>query len=55
MDKAKQGANFVHPPGAPDKGQEETKEAEASTPSSGPGGPEHSANGPASPALTQSA
>lgn len=55
VDKAKQGANFVHPPGAPDKGQEETKEAEASTPSSGPGGPEHSANGPASPALTQSA
>lgn len=55
VDKAKQNANFVHPLGAPDKAQEENKEAEASTPSSGPEGPEHSANGPASPALTQSA
>lgn len=55
VDKAKQDANFAHPPGAPDKAQEEKKEPEASTPSSGPGGPEHSANGPASPALTQSA
>ncbi|XP_019606445.2 receptor-type tyrosine-protein phosphatase C isoform X2 [Rhinolophus sinicus] len=55
VDKAKQDANFVRPPGAPNTAQEENKEPDASTPSSGPEGPEHSANGPASPALTQSA
>ncbi|XP_032955481.1 receptor-type tyrosine-protein phosphatase C isoform X2 [Rhinolophus ferrumequinum] len=55
VDKAKQDANCVHPLGAPDKAQEDNKKAEASTPTRGPEGPEHSANGPANPAVTQSA
>ncbi|XP_033704617.1 receptor-type tyrosine-protein phosphatase C isoform X2 [Tursiops truncatus] len=55
VDKAKQDANCVSPPGALDKTPEGNKEDESSKPTSGPEGPEHSANGPASPVLTQSA
>ena len=55
VDKAKQDANCVSPPGALDKTPEGNKEDESSKPASGPEGPEHSANGPASPVLTQSA
>lgn len=51
VDKAKQDANCVSPVGASEKTQEGNKAEEAS---SGPEGPEHSANGPASPALTRS-
>ncbi|XP_022417712.2 receptor-type tyrosine-protein phosphatase C isoform X3 [Delphinapterus leucas] len=55
VDKAKQDANCVNPPGALDKTPEGNKEDESSKPTSGPEGPGHSANGPASPVLTQSA
>ncbi|XP_036681808.1 receptor-type tyrosine-protein phosphatase C isoform X3 [Balaenoptera musculus] len=55
VDKAKQDTNCVSPPGALDKTPEGNKEDESSKPASGPEGPEHSANGPASPVLTQSA
>ncbi|XP_023370328.1 receptor-type tyrosine-protein phosphatase C isoform X1 [Otolemur garnettii] len=54
VDKGTQAANCVTPPGAPDKVHEGSKEAESSEPTGGPEGPEHSANGPASPALTHS-
>lgn len=54
VDKAKQDANCVSPPGALDKTPEGNKEDESSKPTSGLEGPEHSANGPASPVLTQS-
>ncbi|XP_066883538.1 receptor-type tyrosine-protein phosphatase C isoform X1 [Kogia breviceps] len=55
VDRAKQDANCVRPPGALGKTPEGNKEDESSKPASGPEGPEHSANGPASPVLTQSA
>ncbi|XP_054432524.1 receptor-type tyrosine-protein phosphatase C [Pteronotus mesoamericanus] len=55
VDKTKQEANCVSPPRAPEKGQEGGKEGEGPKPAGGPGEPEHSANGPASPAMTQSA
>ncbi|XP_051004271.1 receptor-type tyrosine-protein phosphatase C [Acomys russatus] len=54
VDGAKQNANCVHPAGALDKTQEDKSEVEASEPASGTEEPEHSANGPASPVLTQS-
>ncbi|KAM5237782.1 receptor-type tyrosine-protein phosphatase C [Ctenodactylus gundi] len=54
MDRAKQDANCVSPPSAPEQTQEGDKGAEGSGPTSSPEGLEHSANGPASPALTQS-
>ncbi|XP_045392277.1 receptor-type tyrosine-protein phosphatase C isoform X2 [Lemur catta] len=54
VDKVKQDANCVSPLGAPEKVHEGHKEAEGSEPTSGTEGPEHSANGPASPALAQS-
>ncbi|XP_053462739.1 receptor-type tyrosine-protein phosphatase C isoform X2 [Nycticebus coucang] len=54
VDKGKQAANCVTLPGAPDKVHEGSKEAESSEPIGGAEGPEHSANGPASPALTHS-
>uniref|UniRef100_A0A8D0ZQV3 Receptor-type tyrosine-protein phosphatase C n=1 Tax=Sus scrofa TaxID=9823 RepID=A0A8D0ZQV3_PIG len=53
--KTKQDANCVSSPSAPDKASGGDTEDEGSKPTSGPEGPEHSANGPASPALTQSA
>ncbi|XP_058389727.1 receptor-type tyrosine-protein phosphatase C [Diceros bicornis minor] len=55
VDKTKQDANCVSSPDALDKVQEGNKEEEGSKPTSGPEEPEHSANGPASPVLTQSA
>ena len=55
MGKTKQDANCVSSPSAPDKASGGDTEDEGSKPTSGPEGPEHSANGPASPALTQSA
>uniref|UniRef100_A0A8C9PLL4 Receptor-type tyrosine-protein phosphatase C n=1 Tax=Spermophilus dauricus TaxID=99837 RepID=A0A8C9PLL4_SPEDA len=54
VDKAKQDTNCVHQAGAPDKTHQGSKEVEGAEPTSGTEGPEHSANGPASPALTQS-
>ncbi|KAM8812628.1 receptor-type tyrosine-protein phosphatase C [Rhynchonycteris naso] len=51
VDRAKQEANCVSPLGA----QGGSKEEEGLKPTAGPGGPEHSANGPASPAVTQTA
>uniref|UniRef100_A0A8C5Z9V8 Receptor-type tyrosine-protein phosphatase C n=1 Tax=Marmota marmota marmota TaxID=9994 RepID=A0A8C5Z9V8_MARMA len=54
VDKAKQDANCVHQAGAPDKTHQGSKEVEGAEPTSGTEGPEHSANGPASPVLTQS-
>ncbi|XP_008060615.1 receptor-type tyrosine-protein phosphatase C [Carlito syrichta] len=54
VDKAKQDGNCVSPLVASDKTHGGNKEAEGSEPTSGTEGPEHSANGPASPALTQS-
>ncbi|XP_075398024.1 receptor-type tyrosine-protein phosphatase C [Tenrec ecaudatus] len=53
VDKPKQEMNSVGPPAALDKTPEGNKEAEGSLPS-GTEEPECSANGPASPALTQS-
>lgn len=55
MDKAKQDANCVGSPGALDKANEGNKEDEGSKAPSGPEEPEHSANGPPSPGLTESA
>ncbi|XP_045838373.1 receptor-type tyrosine-protein phosphatase C isoform X2 [Meles meles] len=55
LDKAKQGANCVGPPGALDKANEGNKEDEGTKVTNGPEEPEHSANGPPSPGLTQSA
>ncbi|XP_052593047.1 receptor-type tyrosine-protein phosphatase C isoform X2 [Peromyscus californicus insignis] len=54
VDGAKQDANCVHPAGALNTAQEESRAAGASEPTSGTEEPEHSANGPVSPALTQS-
>uniref|UniRef100_A0A2K6G0G5 protein-tyrosine-phosphatase n=1 Tax=Propithecus coquereli TaxID=379532 RepID=A0A2K6G0G5_PROCO len=54
VDKVKQDANCVSPLDAPEKVYEGNTEAEGSEPTSGTEGPEHSANGPASPALAQS-
>uniref|UniRef100_A0A8C8TYH5 Receptor-type tyrosine-protein phosphatase C n=1 Tax=Peromyscus maniculatus bairdii TaxID=230844 RepID=A0A8C8TYH5_PERMB len=54
VDEAKQDANCVHPAGALNTTQEESRAAGASEPTSGTEEPEHSANGPVSPALTQS-
>uniref|UniRef100_A0A8C3WZS6 Receptor-type tyrosine-protein phosphatase C n=1 Tax=Catagonus wagneri TaxID=51154 RepID=A0A8C3WZS6_9CETA len=53
--KAKTDANCVSPPSAADKASGGDTEDESSKPTGGPEGPEPSANGPASPALTQSA
>lgn len=55
LDKAKQDANCVGSPGALDKANEGNKEDEGSKATSGPEEPEHSANGPPSPGLTESA
>ncbi|XP_010954573.1 receptor-type tyrosine-protein phosphatase C isoform X1 [Camelus bactrianus] len=55
VDKANQDANCVSPPGPLDEAPEGNKEDGGSKPASGSEGPEHSANGPASPVLTQSA
>ncbi|XP_008266917.3 receptor-type tyrosine-protein phosphatase C isoform X2 [Oryctolagus cuniculus] len=55
VDQAKQDVNCVSSRGAPDTTHEGNKEAESPEPTSGPEEPEHSANGPASPALTQNA
>ncbi|XP_032733963.1 receptor-type tyrosine-protein phosphatase C [Lontra canadensis] len=55
LDKAKQGANCVGSPGALDKANEGNKEDEGTKITNGPEEPEHSANGPPSPGLTQSA
>ncbi|XP_072589536.1 receptor-type tyrosine-protein phosphatase C isoform X1 [Vulpes vulpes] len=55
VDKAKQDANCVSSPGAPDKTNEGNKEDEGTKVTSSPEEPEHSANGPASPGLTQNA
>ncbi|XP_034866276.1 receptor-type tyrosine-protein phosphatase C isoform X2 [Mirounga leonina] len=55
LDKANQDANCVGSPGALDKANEGTKEDEGIKVTSGPEEPEHSANGPPSPGLTQSA
>uniref|UniRef100_A0A2R9B4U9 Receptor-type tyrosine-protein phosphatase C n=1 Tax=Pan paniscus TaxID=9597 RepID=A0A2R9B4U9_PANPA len=53
VDKVKQDANCVNPLGAPEKLPEAKEQAEGSEPTSGTEGPEHSVNGPASPALNQ--
>lgn len=55
MDNAKQGANCVGSTGALDKANEGNKEDEGIKVTNGPEEPEHSANGPPSPGLTQSA
>ncbi|XP_058556976.1 receptor-type tyrosine-protein phosphatase C isoform X2 [Neofelis nebulosa] len=55
LDKAKQDANCVSSPDALDKASEGNKEDEGAKVTSSPEEPEHSANGPASPGLTQSA
>ncbi|XP_047559743.1 receptor-type tyrosine-protein phosphatase C isoform X2 [Lutra lutra] len=55
LDKAKQDANCVGSPGALDKANEGNKEDEGTKITNGPEEPEHSANGPPSPGLTQSA
>ncbi|XP_029791270.1 receptor-type tyrosine-protein phosphatase C isoform X3 [Suricata suricatta] len=55
LDNAKQDANCVSSPGTLDKANEGTKEDEGAKVTSSPEEPEHSANGPASPGLTQSA
>ncbi|XP_055480647.1 receptor-type tyrosine-protein phosphatase C isoform X3 [Psammomys obesus] len=54
VDVAKQDANCVHPAGALDKTQEDKRDGGASELASTTEEPEHSANGPAGPALTQS-
>ncbi|XP_060220363.1 receptor-type tyrosine-protein phosphatase C isoform X2 [Meriones unguiculatus] len=54
VDGAKQDANCVHPAGALDKTQEDKSDGGASELASATEEPEHSANGPADPALTQS-
>ncbi|XP_025776885.1 receptor-type tyrosine-protein phosphatase C isoform X2 [Puma concolor] len=55
LDKAKQDANCVSSPDALDNANEGNKEDEGAKVTSSPEEPEHSANGPASPGLTQSA
>uniref|UniRef100_A0A8C5LFY4 Receptor-type tyrosine-protein phosphatase C n=1 Tax=Jaculus jaculus TaxID=51337 RepID=A0A8C5LFY4_JACJA len=52
--KAKQETNCVSPPGASEQTQEGNKELGVSEPTRSTEGTEHSANGPMSPALTQS-
>ncbi|XP_047376625.1 receptor-type tyrosine-protein phosphatase C isoform X2 [Sciurus carolinensis] len=54
VDKAKHGANCIHPSAVPDNTHQGNKEVQGAESTSGTEGPEHSANGPASPALTQS-
>lgn len=54
VDKGRQDANCVSPLGAPEKAPEGGTEQEGPRPASGPEGPEHAANGPASPAMTPS-
>ncbi|NP_001103359.1 receptor-type tyrosine-protein phosphatase C isoform 2 precursor [Rattus norvegicus] len=54
VDGAKQDANCVQPADPLNKAQEDSKEVGASEPASGSEEPEHSANGPMSPALTPS-
>ncbi|GAB1285490.1 Receptor-type tyrosine-protein phosphatase C [Apodemus speciosus] len=54
VDGAKQDANCIHPAGPLNNAQEESREGGASEPTNVTEEPEHSANGPASPALTQS-
>lgn len=54
VDGVKQDANCVHPAGPLNNTQEENREGGASEPTNGTEEPEHPANGPASPALTQS-
>nr|XP_005540389.1 PREDICTED: receptor-type tyrosine-protein phosphatase C isoform X4 [Macaca fascicularis] len=53
VDKVKQDANCVNPLGATEKLPEAKEQATGSEPTSGTEGPEHSVNGPASPALNQ--
>lgn len=55
VDKAKPDANCTSPPEALEKTPEGDKEAGGAKPTEGAEGPEHAANGPASPVLTQSA
>nr|XP_036860605.1 receptor-type tyrosine-protein phosphatase C [Manis javanica] len=54
LDRAKQDANCICPPGA-QQADGGSGEGEGPKPTSGHEGPEHAANGPASPAPTQSA
>ncbi|XP_053768990.1 receptor-type tyrosine-protein phosphatase C isoform X2 [Desmodus rotundus] len=54
VDQTKQQANSVCALGTPEKAQEGGKEEGGPKPASGSEEPEHSANGPASPAMTQS-
>ncbi|XP_051039146.1 receptor-type tyrosine-protein phosphatase C isoform X2 [Phodopus roborovskii] len=54
VDGAKQGANCVHPADTLNKIQEDSRAAGPAEPPSGTEEPELSANGPSSPALTQS-
>ena len=54
MDKAKSDANCTSPPEALEKTPEGDKEAGGTKPTEGAEEPEHAANGPASPVLTQS-
>ena len=54
VDKAKPDANCTSPPEALET-SEGDKEAGGAKPTEGAEGPEHAANGPASPVLTQSA
>ncbi|XP_065792401.1 receptor-type tyrosine-protein phosphatase C isoform X2 [Muntiacus reevesi] len=55
VDKAKPDANCTSPAEAPEKTPEGEKEAGGAKPTEGAEGPEHAANGPASPVVTQSA
>ncbi|XP_058525672.1 receptor-type tyrosine-protein phosphatase C [Ochotona princeps] len=55
LDKAKQDGNCISSPDVQDKTQEGSKEAEDMETTGSPDESEHSANGPASPALTQNA
>lgn len=55
VDKVKQDANCVSPLSELEKDHEGQKEDKVSKPTNDTEGPEHSANGPASPALTQNA
>ncbi|XP_048214212.1 receptor-type tyrosine-protein phosphatase C [Perognathus longimembris pacificus] len=54
VDKAKNDANCVHPPAAPDKTHDANEEGGSSEATHGAQEPEHSANGPAASALTPS-
>lgn len=53
VDGAKQEANCVHPAGPPNNAPAESREVGTSEPTNGTEEPEQSANGPVSPALTQ--